>query len=144
MIQGKVVAADKYEDLVTVWKSVFQETDVNNQFNVKNIYIVLYEGVKEDKPIGAVVLELIDEDYYIDRLAILSEKRNNKNGEFLLRFAIDKGFSKGYEKIYTIIQEQQKNLFFRVGFKTTKKDKIKSDTIKCEISPDKFYKQCRN
>jgi N-acetylglutamate synthase-like GNAT family acetyltransferase len=144
MIQGKVVTADKYEDLMNVWKSVFQETDVNNQFNVKNIYIVLYEGVKEDKPIGAVVLELIDEDYYIDRLAILSEKRNNKNGEFLLRFAIDKGFSKGYEKIYTIIQEQQKNLFFRVGFKTTKKDKIISDTIKCEISPDKFYKRCRN
>lgn len=144
MIQGKVVAADKYEDLVTVWSSVFLNFDITNQFKKENIYMVLYEGVKEDKPIGAAELKLIDGECYIDRLAILSEKRNNGNGEFLLRFALDKGFSNGYEKIYTIIKKEQRNIFFHVGFKTTKKDKIVSDTIKCEISPDKFYKHCRN
>ncbi len=144
MIQGKVVAADRYEDLITVWSSVFQEVETAKQFKEENIYIVLYEGIKEDKPIGAAELKLIGEECYIDRLAVLSEKRNKGNGEFLLRFALDKGFSKGYEKIYTIIQKEQKNIFYHVGFKTTKTDKIKSETIKCEISPDKFYKQCRN
>ncbi|WOO34579.1 GNAT family N-acetyltransferase [Anaerocolumna sp. AGMB13020] len=144
MIQGKVVAADKYEDLITVWNSVFQDFDITYQFKDENIYIVLYEGVREDKPIGAAELKMIDGECFIDRLAVLSEKRNNRNGEFLLRFALDKGFSKGYEKIYTSIQKEQKGIFSQVGFNPTKIDKINSNTIKCEISPDKFYKHCRN
>lgn len=143
MIQGKVIPPDKISHLITVWSSVFYDEELCIELNEKNIYTVLYEGIGEDNPIGAAVLKLYNDECYLEKVAILSNKRNNKNGEFLLRFIIDKGFSKGYEKIYTMIKNKQKKFFYNVGFESTKKDKINSDTIKCEISPDKFYKQCR-
>ncbi|SHO54263.1 GNAT family N-acetyltransferase [Anaerocolumna xylanovorans] len=145
MIQGKVVSDEKnISDIFSIWESVFGMDGNSLIYNGLNVYLILFEGLKEDKPIGAVMLREKENGCLIENLAIIESKRNQQNGEFLLRFAVDKGFQLGYEKIYTETKEKNGNLFEKIGFEIIEDSNMPDETIKYQIMQENFYKRCKH
>lgn len=145
MIQGKVVSDEKnISDIFLIWKNVFGMDENSLIYNESNVYLILFEGLKEDKPIGAVLLKKEEDGCLIENLAIIESKRHQQNGEFLLRFAVDKSFQLGYEKVYADTVKDKGNLFQRVGFKIISDDSMPGEKIRYQIMQEDFYKKCKH
>ncbi len=145
MVQVKEIKdSNKLSEIFEIWEKVFGISRTVHNYDISNNYIILYEGLKEDTPIGAALIKPSGEDCYIENLAIIEEKRNQQNGEFLLRFAVDKGFQSEFHKVYAITKENQGGLFEKVGFLKTYDDKIQQNMIKYEINPENFYRKCNH
>lgn len=142
MIQGKIIKDDKnLSEIFKIWEKVFDKPENYYIKEDENLYIILYEGLKEDYPIGAAKLKISTEACLIENLAIIEEKRNQKNGEFLLRYTIDKGFQSGNEIIYAVLKETEDKLFKRVGF-IVESDINQQNNTKYKIIRETFYNQC--
>lgn len=144
MIQGKVIQDEKkLSEVYGIWRKVFHCEENNYKLDNGNIYIVLYEGLKEDSPIGAVMLDIKEDGCQVKNLAILEEKRGQQNGEFILRYALDKGFQQGFDTIFVFLKESQEGLFLKLGFQSAEKDKKQQELIKYQINRDMLYKPCQ-
>jgi N-acetylglutamate synthase and related acetyltransferases len=145
MVQVKIVNDSiNLKEIFHIWESVFGNSSTNYTYNSSNIYIILYEGLKEDKPIGAALIRSEGEECHIENLAVIENKRNQQNGEFLLRFAVDKGFQLECKKVIAVTNLHSGDLFKKIGFLKTYDDKIQQNMIKYEIIPENFYKRCKH
>jgi len=145
MVQVKEIKdSNNLTEIYDIWEKVFGISRTEYNYNNSNIYIILYEGIKEDTPIGAALIRPSGENCYIENLAIIEEKRSQQNGEFLLRFTVDKGFQSEFLKVYAVTKENQGGLFEKIGFLKISDDKIQQNMIKYEINPENFYKKCKH
>ncbi len=145
MVQVKAVMdSNSLSEIFDIWEKVFGVSKGEYVYDNTNIYIILYEGLKENNPIGAALIRPAGDECLIENLAVIESKRNQQNGEFLLRFVVDKGFQSEYDKIYAVTEANQGRLFEKIGFIKTNDDKIQHNMIKYEIKPENFYKRCNH
>lgn len=144
MVQVKIVKDEKsLSEIFSIWEVVFGRNKSDFVYNDSNIYIILYEGLKEDNPIGAAMIKAEQDNCLIENLAVVEKKRNQQNGEFLLRFTVDTGFQSGYEKVYVFTKVNKSSLLEKVGFSKSD-DKIFPNMTKYQINQEKFYKKCKH
>lgn len=145
MVQVKIVKDESsLTEIYSIWEAVFKKDKSDFKYVESNLYIILYEGLKEDKPIGAAMIRKEEDNCFLENIAIVEEKRNQQNGEFLLRFMVDRAFQLDYEKLYAITEANQGGLFQKIGFEAIDDDKINSNTTKYQIKKENFYKKCNH
>ncbi|MCL2617909.1 MAG: GNAT family N-acetyltransferase [Defluviitaleaceae bacterium] len=77
------------------------------------IHAIMYNG---DKPIGTGRIDFDGTRWTISHLAVIPEERNDKLGDFLLRYLIRRVYDMGIEEVFIDPPDNVRGFFAKLGF----------------------------
>ena len=139
---------DDLSDVFKLRTKIFDssETDFSNYFDIDtSLYaenLAIHSLViDENEYVGCGSLYYDGEHFVLDRVGVLTEKRRQKIGDFLVRMLIDKAFQLGPNTVYVYCKEDVIPFFASIGFDIEKKEK---DLVKMAITEKHVCKACHS
>jgi N-acetylglutamate synthase-like GNAT family acetyltransferase len=120
MIQGKLLTyGEDITEVINIRKTVFGQLDVTGTCELKEeqaIHVLVYESKDETKAIAAGSIYYDGQKCFIDNVAVLSEYRLKRYGDFAVRMLLNKAFLSGIVRVYIKTPVTTSDFFKKIGF----------------------------
>lgn len=114
MIEGKFLYLfDDLKDIIYLKKRKNPCLEIEQSDLEDRIYAVVYA---EGQAVAMGELFLKEQNYYIDNIFVLEEKRKKGYGDFVARILIDKASIMGAKEVFTIIEQECELFYKKLGF----------------------------
>lgn len=155
MVRAKVISYEQGLDEVNeiLYEVFVEEMNINKDiiFNIKDnqvFHVLVYEGVKEDKPIATGRLVLDNNIGYIKWIAVKKEYRRKQYGDFAIRMLVEKARALSCIEIKAEVPIKLIDMFSKIGFnplddKTDIDSNAVSDSCIIMRYNDNYIKPCQ-
>ncbi len=149
MIEGKFLKSeDDFSDILEIRKKVFVEEmgftveSISDGRDTESEHVIVFN--EEHKVVAAGRLSLIDNQFWINQVAVLKEERGKYYGDFVVRMLVDKVFRNEEQEVWVKADENSIHFFSKLGFAVMENvhDKNENKWIIMSLNKCHLFKKC--
>lgn len=149
MIEGKFLKSeDDFSDILEIRKKVFVEEmgftveSISDGRDTESEHVIVFN--EEHKVVAVGRLSLIDNQFWINQVAVLKEERGKYYGDFVVRMLVDKVFRNEEQEVWVKADENSINFFSKLGFAVMENvhDKNENKWIIMSLNKCHLFKKC--